>query len=238
MSLDLWNRLSQPPASALKTIQAGRLKGKSDINPQWRMKALTEELGPCGLCWKYVIDRLWTEPGIDGQIFAFSQVSLYWRENSASPWSDAIPGIGGSMLIDLESRGLHLNDEAYKMATTDALSVAMKALGVAADIYLGLFDGSKYQNPKDGIKAALPSAHKANDGAGDNLDNDQKNRIADLAVAIKDTWEIDSFDAMFDLYLEVKDNEEKRFLWSLLDSPIKTKITAIGNAKKGNKNGV
>lgn len=31
------------------------------------------------------------------------------------------------------------------MATTDALSVAMKMLGVAAEIYLGNFDGSKYK---------------------------------------------------------------------------------------------
>jgi len=30
------------------------------------------------------------------------------------------------------------------MAVTDALSVALKMLGVAADIYLGRWDGSKY----------------------------------------------------------------------------------------------
>lgn len=30
------------------------------------------------------------------------------------------------------------------MAMTDALSVAFKAVGVAADIYLGNYDGSKY----------------------------------------------------------------------------------------------
>jgi uncharacterized protein YajQ (UPF0234 family) len=30
------------------------------------------------------------------------------------------------------------------MAVTDAISVAMKMLGVAADIYAGKFDGSKY----------------------------------------------------------------------------------------------
>ena len=35
------------------------------------------------------------------------------------------------------------------MATTDALGVAMKHLGVAADVYMGLWDGSKYIEPKD-----------------------------------------------------------------------------------------
>ena len=48
------------------------------------------------------------------------------------------------MLVAQESSGLRASDEAYKMAITDALSVALKVLGVAADIYAGLWDGSKY----------------------------------------------------------------------------------------------
>ena len=35
----------------------------------------------------------------------------------------------------MESKGAYVSDECYKMALTDALSVAMKALGVAADVY-------------------------------------------------------------------------------------------------------
>ena len=41
------------------------------------------------------------------------------------------------MLVTKERDGLRTNDEGFKMATTDALSVAMKMLGVAADIYAG-----------------------------------------------------------------------------------------------------
>ncbi|MFB6349441.1 hypothetical protein ACFBZI_08410 [Moraxella sp. ZJ142] len=33
------------------------------------------------------------------------------------------------------------------MAVTDALSVAFKAVGIAADIYFGNYDGSKYSKP-------------------------------------------------------------------------------------------
>jgi hypothetical protein len=50
------------------------------------------------------------------------------------------------MLVPLEAGGLYANDEAFKMAVTDALSVAMKMLGMGADIYAGLWDGSKYAN--------------------------------------------------------------------------------------------
>jgi hypothetical protein len=144
--------LAQPPKWALRQIQAGRLKGKTDINPQWRYQAMTEQFGLCGIGWKYEIVRLWQEPGPDAQVFAFAEIKLYLRQGEQ--WSDSIPGIGGHMLIPKEKSGLHANDEAYKMAVTDALSTAMKMIGVAADIYSGAWDGSKYRDneqPKQSV---------------------------------------------------------------------------------------
>ena len=145
-NLDYWEKFSRPPLTALKQIGGGRLRGKTDINPQWRLQAMTEAFGPCGIGWKYTIDKLWTEQGTDGQVCAFALVSVYVRsEFHESGYSDPVPGIGGSMLIEKEKSGLYTSDEAYKMAVTDALSVAFKSLGVAAEIYLGNFDGSKYK---------------------------------------------------------------------------------------------
>ena len=54
-NLSIYNALKQPPKEALRAIQGGRLAGKTDINPQWRYKALTEQFGPCGIGWKYEI---------------------------------------------------------------------------------------------------------------------------------------------------------------------------------------
>jgi hypothetical protein len=104
---------------------------------------MTEVFGPCGIGWKFTIDRLWTEPADAGEIFAFALVSVYVRLDGE--WGAAIPGIGGHKLIEAETKGLHNNDEAFKMATTDALGVAVKMLGVAADVYLGNWDGTKYR---------------------------------------------------------------------------------------------
>lgn len=132
-NMRIYNALRCPPDSALRPIQAGRLKGKSDINPMWRIKALTEQFGPCGVGWKYEIERLWLEPGAGGEVAAFAQIGFYTREGEE--WSEKIPGVGGSMLIVKEKNGLYTNDECYKMALTDALSVACKALGGAADVY-------------------------------------------------------------------------------------------------------
>ena len=140
--MEQYKQLSRPPQWALKQIQAGRLKGKTDINPQWRYEAMTNQFGMCGIGWKYEIEKLWTEPGPDNQVFAFAEILLYVK--SDSEWSHPIPGIGGHMLVPKEKSGLHANDEAFKMAITDALSTAMKMLGVAADIYAGRWDGSKY----------------------------------------------------------------------------------------------
>ena len=141
-NLNLWNAVCRPPKEALKTIGAGRLKGKSDINPQWRYKAMTEQFGPCGVGWKFEILKLWTEQGSQEQVFAFAQVNLYIK--SADEWSEPIPGVGGHFMVVKETSGLHANDEGYKMAITDAIGTAMKMIGVAADIYAGFWDGSKY----------------------------------------------------------------------------------------------
>lgn len=144
MALDLWNKLKSPPKEALKLIEAGRLKGKSDINPTWRYQALTNEFGPCGVGWKYLITRQWTEPGLDGQLMCFVNVDLYIKDGEN--WSAPIPGTGGDFLIKKEKEGLHHNDEAYAMALTDALGKSMKVLGMAADVYWRNAPETKHSN--------------------------------------------------------------------------------------------
>jgi hypothetical protein len=175
----IWDALKQPPTTALKTIGAGRLRGKSDINPQWRYEAMTELFGPCGTGWRYTIDKVWNEPGTDGQIFAFALVTIFYKDkvceryDGPNPvyketWSDGIQGMGGSMLVTKESSGLHSSDEGYKMAITDALGTAMKMIGVAADIYAGKWDGSKY-NERPEAKVYKLTANLASSPAVDGM---------------------------------------------------------------------
>jgi hypothetical protein len=144
-NMQFYNQLRRPPPKSLKPITSGRLSGKTDINPQWRLEAMTQVFGVCGIGWKYTIDRQWTENGFGNEIMVFVNISLYVKVDGA--WSEAIPGSGGHTLIQSEKQGtqFHNNDEAFKMAMTDALSVAMKAIGVGADIYAGLWDGLKYK---------------------------------------------------------------------------------------------
>lgn len=137
-NLDYYNRLKVVPPEALRIIQSGRLRGKSDINPMWRIKTMTENFGICGIGWKYVITKQWTET-FGSEVKAYCNIDLFIKVNGE--WSDAIQGTGGSSEVTMESKGAYVSDECYKMALTDALSVAMKALGVAADVY---FEKGKY----------------------------------------------------------------------------------------------
>lgn len=132
-NLRLYEQFRAVPDIAKKPIGAGRLKGMTDISPMWRIKSLTEEFGACGFGWKYTIDKQWVEVGADGAVMAFCNISLYIKQDGE--WSDGIPGTGGASLVAKESKGLYSDDEAFKKALTDALSVACKALGMGADVY-------------------------------------------------------------------------------------------------------
>lgn len=101
-NMTLYNAVRTPPPEALREIKAGRLAGKSDINPMWRIKALTEQFGPCGEGWKYTIERLWTEQGANGEIAAFALINLYHKIGEG--WSEPIPGIGGNSFVAKEKK--------------------------------------------------------------------------------------------------------------------------------------
>lgn len=131
-NLELYNKVREVPQDAKKTISAGRIKGFTDINPMWRIKCLTEQFGPCGIGWYYKTVEKWTET-VGDEICAFVMIELYVLYDGK--WSQPISGTGGSRLATKERSGVYVSDECYKMATTDALSVACKNLGIGADVY-------------------------------------------------------------------------------------------------------
>lgn len=144
--IKIFNKHSQPEPWALKEIVAGRMKGKTDINPQWRIFALTELFGLVGFGWKYQVDSVNYKEASNGEVAVMAHISLFVKKDGI--WSDAIVGTGGSMFIANEKNGPYVSDEAEKMAITDAISVACKQLGIAGNIY----SGSKY----------LPAYNKSN----------------------------------------------------------------------------
>lgn len=157
-NLDIYEKARSVPKEAIKEIRGGRLAGFSDINPMWRIKRLTEIFGPCGKGWYYEITDIRIESaGTESAMFV--TINLYVKYNEE--WSKPIVGVGGSMLVAAEKKGPYLSDECLKMSLTDALSVAMKSLGIAADIYFSK-DRTKYDTESGETAApAAPSAPKA-----------------------------------------------------------------------------
>lgn len=143
-NMEIYDTCRSVPESAKRAITAGRLKGKTDINPMWRIKRLTEQFGPCGIGWYYKPVRKWLETHGD-EIAAFVDIELYVK--IGGEWSMPIAGTGGSMFAARQKDGVYVSDECYKMASTDAISVACKQLGIGADVYWDA-DRTKYDDSK------------------------------------------------------------------------------------------
>lgn len=207
-NLKIYNAVKKVPAEAKRAITGGRLKGKTEINPMWRIKALTEQFGPCGIGWYYEITKQWLEPS-GTEVAAFVNILLYIKVGDE--WSKPIPGVGGAMFVEQQKSGSYVSDECYKMATTDAISVACKQLGIGADVYWEA-DKTKYTDP-----AQQPD---------DKMEADKKRlapveaelkRIGYSVVAICKTYKVDNV-------YELSDLQIKDFLQKAKNMPTKEAI--------------
>lgn len=163
-NLSIYERVRSVPKEAKKEIEAGRLKGKNDINPMWRIKKLTEVFGPAGFGWYTEIVRTWTEASESGEMAVFVDIHLFVKKDGE--WSKPIYGNGGNRLVANEKKYENgqqvyvpfLDDDAYKKAYTDAISVAAKALGIGADVYFEK-DVTKYDSQPQAVQQqAQPAA--------------------------------------------------------------------------------
>ena len=149
-NLEIYNLIKEVPDEAQRKITGGRLNGMTDIKPMWRIEKLTETFGPCGIGWYAPIKNKEIIEGANGEKIAIVDSDLY--VNYKKPynlnedlWSKPIDGTGGSSFVSKENKGLYTSDECFKMAYTDALSVACKSLGMGANVYWG---DSKYNTSK------------------------------------------------------------------------------------------
>ena len=228
-NMELYNEFRDCPAEAKKKITGGNLNGKTDINPMWRIKRLTEEFGPCGFGWRIEIVRTWIEEGADGVRVANVQINLYVHYKGE--WSEAIPGIGGATIVDKQTKGLVTDDDAFKKAYTDAQSVACKALGIAADVYFERDPESKNNNDGDGSNGNGSNGNgnnaNGNNGNGNNTPPKQSKyqQIKDV-LATKTSINMDSVNqwifAKWGKAIKINDLRDEQF---------KELYTAIGGVK-------
>jgi hypothetical protein len=136
-----WNALGKTdPKHTKQFSRAGGFKGTA-IKPIWSIQRMTEHFGPVGIGWGM------TKPDFqvveaDGEILVYCTIGIWYADDGKV--TNGIYGVGGDKVSAKRKDGFFNNDEAFKAAYTDALSNAMKQVGVGADVHMGLFDDHKY----------------------------------------------------------------------------------------------
>ena len=148
----LWDRLGKTDPSHTKSFKrAGGFSGTA-IKPMWSYRSMTEEFGPCGVGWGINAPTFQVVPAGD-EVLVYCTVSVWYsreeRGDGNKPFKMAtqnVYGVGGDKVVNKTANGLRSDDEAFKKAFTDAVTNALKLIGVGADVHMGLFDDNKYVN--------------------------------------------------------------------------------------------
>jgi hypothetical protein len=137
---ELWDRLGKTDPKHTKSFQrSGGFKGTA-IKPMFSYRRMTEEFGPCGQGWG-INEPSFQVVHAEGEILVYCTVSI-WHGTK----ENVVFGVGGDKCLAKFSSGAKTDDEAFKKSFTDAVTNALKLIGVGADIHMGMFDDSKYVN--------------------------------------------------------------------------------------------
>ncbi len=139
----LWDILGRTDPSQTKQFsRSGGFKGTA-IKPMWSYRRMTEEFGPCGFGWGVGEPVFQVVPGSDSEMLVYCTASVWYRHEDKDC---RVYGVGGDKVVNKFSSGLKSDDEAFKKAFTDAVTNALKLIGVGADVHMGMFDDNKYVN--------------------------------------------------------------------------------------------
>ena len=138
-NLVIWHALGRTDPKHTKAFKrAGGFSGTA-VKPIYAVQKMTEAFGPCGIGWGMTEPVFQTVPGPEGEVLVFCTVGMWHGDRL-----NLVYGVGGDKAVGKNKYGLSTDDEAFKKAYTDALTNAMKHIGMAADVHMGQFDDSKY----------------------------------------------------------------------------------------------
>lgn len=148
---ELWDRLGRTDPAHTKTFKrAGGFSGTA-IKPMWSYRRMTEEFGPCGVGWGINKPEFQVVPAGE-ETLVFCTVGIWYVSDDIDDKAQfkntisEVYGVGGDKVVAKFSTGPRTDDEAFKKAFTDAVTNALKLIGVGADVHMGMFDDNKYVN--------------------------------------------------------------------------------------------
>jgi hypothetical protein len=149
-TMKLWNNWCNTDPKFTKPFDNGSFKG-TDINPTYRAMRLTEEVGPYGLGWGVQnVNYEYRETHIPGEVLLICLAELWWIDPETKERCVCGPHAGVDYLTKKTAKGdLRTDVEAHKKVLTDAMSSSWRFLGISSDVYMKLFDNSKYRDALD-----------------------------------------------------------------------------------------
>lgn len=140
-NLELWGKVEQTPIGQTKPITGKSYSGTSP-KPFYLVKKATETFGPCGIGWGYNIVDERIDDGLDGDRLHIARVRVWYKWNGER---GEVEHIGGTPFSGKRKNGnTFIDEDAPKKSVTDALVKALSMIGFAGDIFMGMYDDSKY----------------------------------------------------------------------------------------------
>lgn len=151
-TLAIWNAVEKTDPRFTKQVNMGRKF--TSVDGQYVIKRMTEVYGTIGEGWTWDAEHSVLE--LKDRTLAVSDVRVKVNgEAGIRQWG---PVRATNELVSAKGR---FDEDAFKKATTDALTKALSHVGIAADVYLGMFDDNKYvsQMRQEYAKQDAPVPH-------------------------------------------------------------------------------
>lgn len=168
-NMRFWDALGKTdPKHTKQFLRSGGFKGTA-VKPMESYRRMTEYFGPCGVGWGPGEPHFYTHNAGD-EVMVYCHVPLWYIDPADETKARrGVFGVGGDKILiksekkdragKVERIEYRADDEAYKKAFTDALTNAMKLIGVAADVHMGRFDDSKYVAEMQQEFSEMPKTH-------------------------------------------------------------------------------
>jgi hypothetical protein len=206
----LWDILGRTdPKHTQQFKRGGGFKGTA-IKPIWSYRRMTEEFGPCGLGWGVGEPTFQVVQGVNNELLVYCTASVWYTTGGDT--SQTVYGVGGDKIVTHIRANEQYNrperwendDEAFKKAFTDAVTNALKLIGVGADVHMGLFDDNKYVNTMREEFAETPAEKPVSSASLKKPDENGKtawNRLEDdLDSDMADCHTLVALNAIKDVY--------------------------------------
>jgi hypothetical protein len=148
----IWDQLGRTDPKHTKSFKRGGGFTGTAIKPMWSYHRMTEMFGPCGTGWGVGEPQFQIVSGVNQEVMVYCTASIWYAEGEGV--SRTVYGVGGDKIVTHIKANAQYNraerwendDEAFKKAFTDAVTNALKLIGVGADVHMGMFDDNKYVN--------------------------------------------------------------------------------------------